>query len=120
MGVVKNENKNMKSIAYKSLVCPILEYGAACWDPYRECQINVLECVLNKAAKFVHHTGGLDWESLVQHRKIARMWALFKPYEEERVWKEIGDRLQVWCNNNIMEYTHSCEDQQKLLSQQTK
>jgi hypothetical protein len=36
MGVVKKENKNLKSIVYKSLVCPILEYGAVCWDPYRE------------------------------------------------------------------------------------
>jgi hypothetical protein len=32
MRVVKRENKNTKSIAYKSLVRPIVEYGAACWD----------------------------------------------------------------------------------------
>jgi hypothetical protein len=35
----------MKSLAYTSLVRPILEYGAACWDPYRECQINALDRV---------------------------------------------------------------------------
>jgi hypothetical protein len=35
MRVVKKGNKNTKSVAYKSLVRPILEYGAACWDPYR-------------------------------------------------------------------------------------
>jgi hypothetical protein len=45
MRVVKNGNRNTKIIAYKSLVRPILEYGAACWDPYRECQINVLDRV---------------------------------------------------------------------------
>jgi hypothetical protein len=38
MRVVKKGNKNTKSVAYKLLVRPILEYGAACWDPYRECQ----------------------------------------------------------------------------------
>jgi len=47
-------------IAYKSLVRPILEYGAACWDPYRECQISALDRVQNKAAKFAHHLGGSD------------------------------------------------------------
>jgi hypothetical protein len=76
--VVKKGNKNTKSTAYKSPVRPIPEYWAACWDPYRECQINALDRVQNNAAKFVHHTGGLDWESLAQRRKIARMCAPFK------------------------------------------
>jgi hypothetical protein len=52
------------------------EYGAACWDPYRECQISALDRVQNKAAKFACLTGGSDWESLAQRRKIARMCAL--------------------------------------------
>jgi hypothetical protein len=42
-----------------------------CWDPCRECQISALDCVQNKAAKFAHLTGGADWESLAQRRKIA-------------------------------------------------
>jgi hypothetical protein len=88
MHVVKNGNKNTKSVAYKSLVRPILEYGAACWDPNRECQLNVLDRVQNKAAKFVHHTRGLDWESLAQRRKIARMCALFKATRGERRGKK--------------------------------
>ena len=66
----------MKSLAYTSLVRPILEYEAACWDPYRECQISALDRVQNKAAKFAHHSGGSDWESLEQRRKIARICAL--------------------------------------------
>jgi len=28
-----------------SLVRPVLEYGASCWDPYRECQTNALDRV---------------------------------------------------------------------------
>jgi len=35
-----------------SLVCPILEYGASCWDPYREGLINALDRVQKKEAKF--------------------------------------------------------------------
>jgi hypothetical protein len=56
--IVKKGNKNTKSLAYTSLVRPILEYGAVCCDPYRECQISALDRVQNKAAKFAHHSGG--------------------------------------------------------------
>ena len=85
----------MKSLACKSLVRPIFEYGAACWDPYRECQLSALDRVQNKVAKFAHHSGGSDWVSLAQRRKIARMCALYKAYTGERAWKAIGDRLQA-------------------------
>jgi hypothetical protein len=33
MHIVKNGNKNTKSLAYMLLVRPILKHGAACWDP---------------------------------------------------------------------------------------
>ena len=95
MCIVKKGNKNTKSLAYMSLVRSILEYGAACWDPYRECQISALDRVQNKAAKFVHHSGGSDWEFLAQRRKIARMCALYKAYTGERAWKAVGDSLQA-------------------------
>ena len=44
---------NTKSLAYMTLVPPILEYGAACWDPYREGQIRELDRVRRKAYKEV-------------------------------------------------------------------
>jgi len=56
MRIVKKGNKNTKSLAYTSLVRSILEYGAACWDPYKESQISALDRVQNKAAKFAHHS----------------------------------------------------------------
>ena len=52
MRILKKGNSNTKSLAYMSLVRPILEYGAACWDPYREGQISALDRVQKKAAKF--------------------------------------------------------------------
>jgi len=70
-------------------------YGAACWDPYRQCQISALDRVQNKVAKFAHHSGHSEWESLGQRRKIARMCALYKAYTGERARKAIGDRLQA-------------------------
>jgi hypothetical protein len=71
-------------LAYTTLVRPILEYWAACWDPYRECQISALDRVQNKAAKFVHQLGGSYWESYVQRRKLAGMCTLYKVYTSER------------------------------------
>jgi len=72
----------------------ILEYGAACWDPYREEQISALDRVQNKAAKFAHHTNSPNWETLASRRKLSCICALFKAYSGERVWKPTGDRLQ--------------------------
>jgi hypothetical protein len=46
-----NNNTSTKSLDYTSLVRPILEYGAKCWDPYREVKINALDRVQSKAAK---------------------------------------------------------------------
>jgi len=46
-----------------SLVRPILEYGAACWDPYREGQISALDRVQKKGAKFAHHKNSPNWET---------------------------------------------------------
>jgi hypothetical protein len=94
MRILKKGNSNTKSLAYTSLVRPILEYGAACWDPYREGQINALDRVQNKAAKFAHHRNDSNWETLAQRRKISRICALLKAYTGGRTWKATGDRLR--------------------------
>ena len=57
------------------LVRPILEYGAACWDPYREGQISVLDRVQKKVAKFAHHKNSPNWETLASRRKLSRKCA---------------------------------------------
>jgi len=46
----------MKRLAYMALVRPILEYGAVCWDPYREGQVSALNRVQKRAAKFANNT----------------------------------------------------------------
>jgi len=94
MRILRKGNSNTKRLAYTSLVRPILEYGAACWDPYREGQIRELDRVQKKAAKFSHHTKSPTWETLASRRKIARLCALYKAYRGERAWKAIGDRLE--------------------------
>ena len=87
MRILKKGNSNTKSLAYMSLVRPILEYGTACWDPYREGQISALHRVQKKAAKFAHHTNNPNWENLASRPKLSRICALFKAYYGERAWK---------------------------------
>jgi hypothetical protein len=41
--ILKMGKNNIESLAYASLAHPIIAHGAACWDPYREEQINVLD-----------------------------------------------------------------------------
>jgi hypothetical protein len=56
-------NRNTKSLAYTSLVHPILEYGSECWDPCRG-QINALDQVQKKGAQFKNHMHDSEWGNL--------------------------------------------------------
>jgi hypothetical protein len=94
MHILKKGNSNMKSLAYMSLVCLILVYRAACWVKFSKGQINALDRVHKKVAKFANPTNELNWETLVQCRKIACICALYKVYSGEMAWRAIGDRLQ--------------------------
>ena len=89
MRILKQGNSNTESLAYMSRVRPILEYGAAYWDPYREGQISALDRVQKKAAKFAHHKDIPNWETLASRRKLSSICVLFKAYSGERAWKPI-------------------------------
>jgi hypothetical protein len=67
-------------------VRPILECGAAFWDPYTKGQINALDRVQIMAVIFAHHRNDSNWETLTERRKRARIYAAFKAYTEERSW----------------------------------
>ena len=84
MCILKKGNSSTNSLAYMTLVRPILEYGAACWDLYREGQIRALDRVQKKAAKFAFRMNESNWETLSQCRKIPCICALVKAYSEEQ------------------------------------
>ena len=82
--------EEIKSRAYTTLVRPMLEYSSAAWDPYRKYQVNCLEMVQRRAARFVTRTQGTDegcvtralnhlqWPTLESRRKVARLSLLHK------------------------------------------
>ena len=75
MRILKMGNSNTKPLAYTSLLRPILEYWAACWNSYREGKIKALDRVRKKVTKFANHTSET----------------------EGHVWKAIWDKLQGSC-----------------------
>ena len=72
--------ERVKKQAYFTLVRPILEYGSAAWDPYRNYQINSLKSVQRRTARFdtrmhsreegcvTRALNHLNWQYL-QHRR---------------------------------------------------
>ena len=80
---------NIKVQAYKSLARPILEYSCTEWDPAAQKDIDRLEAVQRRAARFAlnrHQKTAsvkqmlqeLDWPSLEQRRRTARLGMLYK------------------------------------------
>ena len=45
--------QDVKEVAYKGLLCPILEYGSCVWDPQGVVLQQEIEKVQNRAARFV-------------------------------------------------------------------
>jgi hypothetical protein len=75
MRVLKNGYRNT-CLAYTSMVRPILEHVAACWEPCRDVQIIASDRVQKKAAQFTNYTKDSDWETVTQRRMIARLRAI--------------------------------------------
>ncbi|KAJ4444030.1 hypothetical protein ANN_05819 [Periplaneta americana] len=80
MRVLRKGSDKSKEIAYKSLVRPVMEYGAACWDPYRLEHIKTLEKIQKRALKCCRKNSPLKWDTLTDRRTRIRLCALFKTY----------------------------------------
>jgi len=86
---LKTANENIKSQAYLSLVRPKLEYSCSVWDPHTSEQINKIEMVQRRAARYAsnryHNTSSvndmlttLNWQTLQERRQKFRLTMLYK------------------------------------------
>lgn len=53
---LKTSTKEIKLLAYKTYVRPILEYASVVWDPHTQVNITKLENIQRKAIRFVHNS----------------------------------------------------------------
>ena len=85
---LKISSKTVKELAYKTFVRPILEYSSTVWDPHTKKDIENIEKVQKRAARFVlrrfRNTSSvsdmistLDWPTLKERRSVARLAMLF-------------------------------------------
>jgi hypothetical protein len=81
----------VKEMAYKTLVRPLIEYGASAWDPGQVGKIRKVEKVQRKAARFVlgqwRQTSSvtemverLKWQSLQERRLVRRLTLLYQAH----------------------------------------
>ena len=93
LGFIKRNLKaapeNIRSVAYKTLVRPQLEYCTSVWDPHHQNSVYQLEMVQRRAARFTlrryHQTSSvsnmltqLGWETLAERRAKFRLINLYK------------------------------------------
>ena len=90
---LKINSPALKTMAYKALVRPLVEYCSVVWDPSTQRCIDQLEMVQRRAARFVlqryHNTSSvgdmlnqLSWPSLRIRREHSRLSALYKMHNE--------------------------------------
>lgn len=86
---LKSCQRQIKADAYLLYVRPILEYAAAAWAPHTRCDIERLEAVQRRAARFVMSNYNrsssvtamlhdLDWNTLCSRRQTSRLCLLYK------------------------------------------
>ena len=84
-------SKPVREAAYTSMVRPTLEYASSAWDPYTTEDINRLDKVQRRAARFVANNStdrtpgcvtamvnSLGWETLTQRRLHHRLIMMYK------------------------------------------
>ena len=86
---LKSCQRQIKADAYLMYVRPILEYAVVVWAPYTKCDIDRLEAVQRRAARFVtsdyNRTSSvtvmldnLNWSTLISRRQTSRLCLLYK------------------------------------------
>ena len=86
---LKHANRDLKELAYTSLVRSILEYSSTVWDPFYQKDIDRLERAQQRDARFVSNdykplsrvtsmVSQLGWKPLAERRREHRLSLLYK------------------------------------------
>jgi Reverse transcriptase (RNA-dependent DNA polymerase)/Endonuclease-reverse transcriptase len=125
--------QKVKETAYKSIVRPLVEYSSSVWDPYYANQIDSVEMIQRKAARFCLNRyqkmdsvtdmlQQLNWKPLASRRKASRLAAFSKVFNRDESLEDLSSlviqapynalrntnplRIQsVTCRKNIGHYS---------------
>ncbi|KAJ4431971.1 hypothetical protein ANN_20580 [Periplaneta americana] len=121
MRILRKASPKSREIAYLTLVRPLMEYGTTCWDPYRTYQINSLERIQYRAAKFVkgkREDGNdkikeLKWETLENRCRKTRITSLYRAHLGQKAWVDITARLEkpTYYGRNDHDFKIKCRKQ---------
>ena len=86
---IRTQHKGIGQTAYQNLVRPQVEYASPVWSPHTDKNINKIEAVHRRAARWVTHDYSsyssvtqminiLGWRSLEQRRADARLMMFYK------------------------------------------
>ena len=82
---LKYSTRYFKETAYRSLVRSVLDYASSVWDPFLKKDIDRLEGIQRKAARFVCNDYGrtssvadLGWKPLAERRREQRLLVFYK------------------------------------------
>lgn len=103
---IKTRNQKIKTVAYQSTVRPQVEYAASVWDPHTAVNMNKIEMVQRRAARWVmsdYSTTSsvtnmlqvLGWRSLEQLRTDTRLIFLYNIVNHLVAVPSIGILLPV-------------------------
>jgi hypothetical protein len=94
----------VKAAAYKTLVRPIVEYSASVWDPFRVGQINAVEAIQRKAARFCLKRYSrqesvstmiqeLQWPSLASRREASRLAVFSRVFNHQEGLSDLSAQI---------------------------
>jgi len=100
----KSSPKEVKELLYFSLVRSLVEYSSTSWDPYKIGQVEKLERIQRRAARFVTSNynrndsvtdmlASLKWPSLASRRRTARLVNFYRVYNQIGGWADLNKYL---------------------------
>ena len=113
---LKHSDRNFKETAYVSLVRSVLDYASVVWDPYTKKDIDKIEGIQRRAARFVMNDYSrrssvtemmrqLKWTPLAERRRTQRLTFFYKIIHD--LVAVPADSLHIQRNQRNQRHAHS-------------